>query len=393
MSGKDDLEAPTPGPAADERLGAPEKAERELSKRPLAAVIAAVPIVLVNTLAVIGQCQWAATHLHWGRPGQALFAGALETTALAVMYLAHTALIEGDSAWRQKVFAYGIAGGSASVNWQEHSNAWHPTPPAFVFAGASLLSPILWATYSRFAARVVMREAGLIDRRAAKFSFARWLMFPRRTFKALRYSVWFSVQSPAKAIAASQQLADVNGNRSANADKPKTVKRDRKAVNGPADRQTATEPSTVNEPNAIVEPTDNRADNDNPAGREPGVDNRANDKPRDRQKAAVKQTPAGQPSTDTWVLIGKPVYEQLRAENGKRPSETVFHAALAALVARLIADGELVGENKDEKPDAYADPSLSTAKRIRGEIEGRFPGIVFGHHVPDQLTDAAEEVA
>jgi hypothetical protein len=171
--------------------------------RQFAALIAAVPIVLVNALAVIGQCQWAGTHLHWGHPGQALFAGALETTALAVMYLAHTALIEGDSAWRQKAFAYLIACGSASVNWQEHSNAWKPTPAAFVFAGASLLSPILWATYSRFAARTVMRDAGLIDRRAAKFSFARWVMFPRRTFTALKYSVWHSVQSPTAAIAGS----------------------------------------------------------------------------------------------------------------------------------------------------------------------------------------------
>lgn len=326
MSGKDDLEAPTPGPAADERLGAPEQAEREPGKRPLAAVIAAVPIVLVNTLAVIGQCQWAATHLHWGRPGQALFAGALETTALAVMYLAHTALIEGDSAWRQKAFAYGIAGGSASVNWQEHSNAWHPTPPAFVFAGASLLSPILWATYSRFAARVVMREAGLIDRRAAKFSFARWLMFPRRTFKALRYSVWFSVQSPAKAIAASQSVSDAIANGIGNANKPRGAKRQRKTANPDPGRQ--------------EDQTANGTDKTKPTGNTKGR------------------------SDAEWIAIAKGVYIAERDRLGKRPPEGAFHSALLAEVDRLIT-AELI--------PAGDPPSLGTAKRVRELVEKRFP--------------------
>lgn len=170
------------------------------------ALIAAIPIILVNTLAVVGQCQWAGTHLHWARPGQALFAGALETVALAVMYLAHRSLIEGDSAVRLRLGAYLIACGSATVNYQEHSNNWHPVPAAFVFAGASLLSPILWAMYSRFASREVMRSKDLIDRRAAKFALARWTLFPRRTFAAFRYSVWHSIQSPAEAIAGSDAL-------------------------------------------------------------------------------------------------------------------------------------------------------------------------------------------
>lgn len=124
---------------------------------------------------------------------------------------------------------------------------------------------------------------------------------------------------------------------------------------------------------------------------EPG--NPAGGKERDRQRPAVKQTAAGQPSTDTWVWIGKPVYEELRAELGKRPGETVFHGALSARVDELIASSSLVGEHGDEKPDVYADPSLSTAKRIRGEIETRFPGIMFGQHAPDAQNSMIEEVA
>lgn len=384
MDETENSRAPETGRARDDD----ENAAATMPRSP-AALIAAVPIILVNTLAVIGQCQWAGTHLHWGHPGQALFAGALETTALAVMYLAHTALIEGDSAWRQKTFAYLIAAGSASVNWQEHAAGWHPTPAAFVFAGASLLSPILWATYSRFAARTVMREAGLIDRRAAKFSFARWLMFPRRTFKALRYSVWHSVQSPAQAIAGSHSAPEAADNPTGI---PKTGKQ-------PSLRRTATaiDPGNSETGNTPVDdkPVGNPGAVNDTATRQPAAaDNTpAAVKREPRQPAAPKRNVDGQPSTDTWVEIGKPVYDRLRAELGKRPGETVFHGELATLVAKLIADGELVGKDRDEKPDAYADPSLSTAKRIRGEIETRFPGIIFGRSAAAGQQVAIEEVA
>jgi hypothetical protein len=120
--------------------------------------------------------------------------------------------------------------------------------------------------------------------------------------------------------------------------------------------------------------------NDNPSDRQAQTGN-----PSDRQKPAVKQPAAGQPSTDTWVEIGKPLYDRLRIELGKRPGETKFHAYLSECVAELIEDGVPVGANKDESPEVYANPSLSTAKRIRKEIEDRFPGIVFGH-----AQDAAE---
>lgn len=199
-------------PAQDDKAIAPPPEDRHADPEPTRpprsrapdALVAAVPIILVNFLAVVGQSQWAGTHLHWNRAGQALFAGALETVALAVMYLAHRSLIEGDSAVRLRLGAYLIASGSAAVNYEQHSaGRWQPTPAAFVFAGCSLLSPVLWAMYSRFASREVMRTAGLIDRRAAKFSLARWIMFPFRTFRAFRWSVWNSVQSPTEAIAGS----------------------------------------------------------------------------------------------------------------------------------------------------------------------------------------------
>jgi hypothetical protein len=174
-------------------------------RRAVDIAIAAVPIVLLNALAVIGQTQWAHANLHWNWPGRIVFAGALETIALSVLYRGHRSRIEGDSAILTRLFAYVIAGGSATINWQDHANHWAPTPAAFVFAGASVLSPILWDGYSKFAAREEMRRLGLLDKRAAKFSVGRWVTHPVRTRRALWYSIWYSEQSPTVAIVDSER--------------------------------------------------------------------------------------------------------------------------------------------------------------------------------------------
>lgn len=143
-------------------------------------------------------------------------------------------------------------------------------------------------------------------------------------------------------------------------------------VQPPADRQ----PEPVNDPSSETAKTPSTG------------------KPEPRQTTTARQSADGQTSTDTWVLIGKPVYERLRAEHGKRPGETVFHNGLTDYLAELIEAGELVGENKDEKPELYAAKcSLSTAKRIRGEIEIRFPGILFGHALEDQAAHQQEGAA
>lgn len=84
-----------------------------------------------------------------------------------------------------------------------------------------------------------------------------------------------------------------------------------------------------------------------------------------RPKPSTPPPSTGQPDMDEWVRIGHPVYLAVRSAAGKRPPESDFHAALTEEAARLIV--------LDELPGCYADPSLSTAKRVRKEIETRFP--------------------
>lgn len=80
--------------------------------------------------------------------------------------------------------------------------------------------------------------------------------------------------------------------------------------------------------------------------------------------------PSGPASTDDQeelvIEIGQAVYVKLKDDLGKRPPEEPYRAALAAACAPLVAAGRL-----PVKP--YGDPSTSTAKRVRKDVETRFP--------------------
>jgi hypothetical protein len=55
--------------------------------------------------------------------------------------------------------------------------------------------------------------------------------------------------------------------------------------------------------------------------------------------------------------------------------------------------GQMVGAGADEKPDPYLNPSLSTAKRIRKEIEDRFPELAPPLRVVRDAEETDEEAA
>jgi hypothetical protein len=67
------------------------------------------------------------------------------------------------------------------------------------------------------------------------------------------------------------------------------------------------------------------------------------------------------------VQIGRTVYEAVKTELGKRPPQQAFCDALAAAAAPHVDAGRL--------PETYRSPSISTAKRVRKDVEDRFPGL------------------
>lgn len=168
-------------------------------------------IVGVNIVAVVGQVTafTAATNatptgFGWSL-GQALATAAVvESIAIYVGWHAHVALVEGDSVMRLRITSYAIAVGVCALNYHHYAPNWEPTDLAVMFGTASLLSPWLWAMHSRHQHRARLREQGLIDPRAPKFSALRWALHRAETWQALKWAVRHGEQSPTAAILAVQ---------------------------------------------------------------------------------------------------------------------------------------------------------------------------------------------
>lgn len=293
-----------------------------------------------------------------------------------------------------RVAVYGATAGTICLNYSAGGST----------AGriAHILMPSVWVVFIELMRHIVRRLTGLADGTLREpIPVARWILAPWRTAKLWRRMVLWQTNSYPKALAQERQrleaiarLQEAHGLfwrwrvtplvrlELSLGERPST----RLTDNAPTGNPGKTEESSTETANPLTvqPPTDRQPEPGNNPSSETAK-TPSTGKPEPRQTTTARPTAEGQTSTDTWVLIGKPVYERLRAENGKRPGETVFHNGLTDYLAKLIEAGELVGEGKDEKPELYAAKcSLSTAKRIRGEIEIRFPGILFGHALEDQ---------
>lgn len=179
------------------------------------------PVLLVNAVAFSGQYAWANANLpRWDiaiGPGAhdlafnltaAAFAAALESIAIYLQYEAHTALMAGDASLKLRLGSYAVAILAGVLNYWHWANPDHsPTPAAVAFGALSAISPWLWAVRSRSMHREQLREQGLVEQRAVKFATARWLLYPRRTYRAFRLAVWDGETDPRAAIALLEQPA------------------------------------------------------------------------------------------------------------------------------------------------------------------------------------------
>ncbi|MEV1178976.1 hypothetical protein, partial [Nonomuraea sp. NPDC049784] len=123
-----------------------------------------------------------------------LAAGIVESVAVYVAWHAHVALREGDAAWTTRMWSYLIGAGAGYLSYT------HVQDYPELFAACSLASPWLWSMHSRHLHRQDLREKGLIDPRAPKFSALRWLLHTRETFAAFKWAVSEGVQSPHVAV-------------------------------------------------------------------------------------------------------------------------------------------------------------------------------------------------
>ncbi|WP_336214877.1 hypothetical protein [Nonomuraea sp. LPB2021202275-12-8] len=164
--------------------------------------VMSVTNVGVNVVAVAGQ--FLVFHeLAWPVLLAVLGAAIVESVAVYVSWHAHVALREGDSAWRTRMTSYLIGAGAGYLNYTHV-----PLVPE-LFAACSLASPWLWSMHSRHLHRKDLRDNGLIDPRAPKFSPLRWLLHFGETFAAFRWAVGEGEQSPAVAVQVVRQARRV----------------------------------------------------------------------------------------------------------------------------------------------------------------------------------------
>lgn len=164
--------------------------------------LAAIPVILVNAVAVIAQLTFLRTHLSWTPAGQVLVAVTLESVAVYLAWHAHLAIIADDSAMRLRLAAYGFAAVVGVMNYSHYrAPGWRPTFPALVFALCSVISPWLWAVHSRRQSRDALKAKGLIEPHAVRLGATRWMWHPVRSWRVVFRATWQGENDPAKAIA------------------------------------------------------------------------------------------------------------------------------------------------------------------------------------------------
>jgi hypothetical protein len=168
----------------------------------LPMVITAVPVILVNAVAVFGQLEFLHSRMPWNFAADILFAVALESIAVFLAYSAHKALLANDSAMRLRMAAYVFAGVVGVTNGSHYLARVHVTFAALGMTMMSASSPWLWSVYSRRVARDTLMRLGLIEPHAIRLGMNRFLFHPVRSFCVYRHAVWEGEQNVQRAIKA-----------------------------------------------------------------------------------------------------------------------------------------------------------------------------------------------
>ncbi len=298
-----------------------------------------------------------------------------------------------------RIMVYGATLGTVWLNYSAGGSS--------AGRAAHILMPSVWVGFVELMRHVVRRLTGLADGTLREpVPVARWLLSPWRTAKLWRRMVLWQTNSYPKALAQEKRRLEAIA----------LLQEEhgpfwRWRV-GPLVRlrlSLGEAPTTPAPANAVAENLD-KAFGANPAEGANGSDKpkAANGKPTvkapETKASAPKPSAAnpaakesgelggGQLGTETWIEITKPHYAALRADTGKRPTAEELASKMTTEVEKRIAAGEFTS--------AVTGPSLSTAKRIRGLIEGRFPHLTFGAAAPESAQeattgqrDATEEVA
>lgn len=144
-----------------------------------------------------------------------LFTLALEGGVWKLAKLLERTLLEGDSTISLRFGIGGylllisgmIFGHAAFAAYNENGGmegmklGWGDWLPAAATAVMSVMGVYIWSRQARFQHRVELRERGLIDVQAPKFSVLSWVFCPIETPLAFRHAIKYRISSPTVAVA------------------------------------------------------------------------------------------------------------------------------------------------------------------------------------------------
>jgi len=162
-------------------------------------IVAAVPLIGVNAIAIYGQYGYLHDHLSWPSLPIWGFAATIESIAVYLAYMAHQSLIALDTSMRLRLGAYLIGLIAGLMNFSHYSPGFHPTVAGIGTGLLSASSPWLWGVYSRRVSRDLLAEKGLIEPGSVRLG-NRWLVHPIWCVPVYRFAVWNGIREPSRAI-------------------------------------------------------------------------------------------------------------------------------------------------------------------------------------------------
>lgn len=163
--------------------------------------ITLLPLLLVNSVAIIAQIEFWHAHLPWPFMAAVVFALALESVAIFLAYNATLASLANDSAAGLRLAAYGMGIVIGLLNASHYLTATGNITAAAIGVGLmSAISPWLWAVHTRRTQRDALLKNGLVEPHALRIGTVRWLWHPEKSYRVMSQAVWSGERVPSRAI-------------------------------------------------------------------------------------------------------------------------------------------------------------------------------------------------
>jgi len=161
-----------------------------------------VVVACVAGASFTGLLRFAHRTLHIAGHPALLVPVSLDGAAMLCAVLALRAIVAGVSSAGPRLMLFALVTGSAAANYTSASGSLHSRPAAMYFAGASIVTSILFELVLRQSAYLRLNASGAYEQPLAKFRASRWLRFPARTFRAWSVAVDAGYTRPGDALAA-----------------------------------------------------------------------------------------------------------------------------------------------------------------------------------------------